>query len=252
MIEQNDVLLLEEVDNILTLTLNRPRARNALSFEIWERMAAIFERVERDTPPRALILQGADHFFSAGGDRKVPPARGHGALDKVARLEMAHRVLDRLRALPTVTIAAVEGQAIGLGWSLALACDLVFAARDARFSAPFLSLGLVPDGGCAWALAKRAGRHAAAEILFSGRVVSADEARASGLASRVVAPGTTVSAAVDFAREMGGQGTSAVELTKRLLHMSEGEGLAGSKSIELAYAHICQLSQSAAGEGALP
>jgi enoyl-CoA hydratase/carnithine racemase len=245
--EQSDVLSLERSDDdILILTLNRPRSRNALSFEIWERMSAVLDGIEQGTPPLALILRGADQFFSAGGDRKVAPARGQGALDKVARLEMAHRILDRLRALPTVTIAAVEGQAIGLGWSLALACDLVFAAQDARFSAPFLSLGLIPDGGCTWALETRAGRHAAAEILFSGRTVPAEEARTLGLVSRIVVSGGAAQAAIDFARETMGRNRGAIELTKRLLHMSEGEGLAASKALELAYAHICQLDRPAA------
>src|SRR5689334_18264656 len=117
--EAEAALLVEAPEtDIWRVTLNRPRSKNAVSFEMWAGFAALLDRLETDTPARALIIQGADNFFSIGGDVKVPPARGQGALAPAARLEQGQRIIARLRALPVPVIAAVEGGAYGIGLSL--------------------------------------------------------------------------------------------------------------------------------------
>ena len=242
----HDVLLERLEHEIVRITLNRPRARNALSFTVWEGLAEALDALERETPPRALILHGADGYFSAGGDIKAPPARGDGALRLAARVELAQRVIHRLRAFPAPTIAAVEGGAIGLAWSLALACDMVIAAEDVRFQAPFANLGIVPDGGLVWFLAGRLGRYRASEIVFSGRMVDAAEAHAAGLTTRLVKPGRTMETALEMAATMGSGNRKALELIKRLLHQAETSDLAGVNATELAYAHIAQSGEEAA------
>lgn len=237
-------LLLEVQDNgVAVITLNRPRARNTVSFAMWEQFSAALDRLENATPARMLVLCGAEGYFSNGGDVKLPPARGEGAVALAARLEMGQRIINRIRALPIPTVAAVEGGAFGVSWSLAMACDMIFAAQDAKFGAPFLGFGLVPDGGAAWFLTRQLGRARASEIIFSGRTLGADEALALGLVSRIVAPGTAVDEALALGATIGGGNAHAVELTKRLLVQAESGDLATTHALELVYCHTCQAGE---------
>jgi enoyl-CoA hydratase/carnithine racemase len=227
-------------DGVVLATLNRPEAKNAVSFELWQAFAALLDELEQQTPARALVLTGADGFFCIGGDLKMPPARGEGALAPATRLEWGQRVIARLMRLPIPVIAAIEGGAYGIGWSLALACDLIIAADNAKFGAPFVDVGLNPDGGAAWFLIQRIGRHKAAELLFAGRTIEADEALALGLASRLSKPGAALTDALALATGLGKGNRHAVELTKRLLHSAESSDLAGVHAMELAYCAILQ------------
>ncbi len=224
--------------DVALLTINRPRARNSVSFDMWAAFSAALDEIENGTPPRAVVLCGAAGHFSNGGDVKTGPARGDGALARGARLEIGQRIIARLRALPSPTIAAVEGGAHGIGWSLALACDVVIAASNARFSAPFIDFGLVPDGGAAWFLVRHMGRQRAAELFLSGRSMEADEAHGLGLVSRLVAPGEAVEEALRLGRAL--QNRQAAELTKRLLHVAETSDLAACHALELVYCHSAQ------------
>lgn len=235
-----DVLCERLDEQIVRISINRPRARNALSFTVWEGIAAALDKLERETPPRALILHGSGGYFSAGGDIKIPPARGDGAFHRAARVELAQRVIHRLRAFPAPTIAAVEGGAIGLAWSLALACDMIIAADDVRFQAPFANMGIVPDGGLIWFLTRRLGRYVASEIVFSGRVVEAAEAQAAGLTTQLVAPGRALETALAMAATMGSGNRKSLELIKRLVHQAETADLASVNTAELAFAQITQ------------
>jgi enoyl-CoA hydratase/carnithine racemase len=242
-VEAPELLVEERDDGIVLITLNRPRARNTVSFPMWERFSAALDRLENNTPARALVLCGADGHFSNGGDVKLPPARGEGTLALAARLEMGQRIINRLRALPMPVIAAIEGGAFGIAWSLAMACDIVIAAEDAKFGVPFIQFGLVPDGGAAWFLTQRIGRARAAEIIFSGRTIEATEAFSLGLVSRTVPSGTAVAEALSFASAIGDGNRHAVELSKRLLHQSETGDLTGNNALELVYCHVCQAGE---------
>jgi enoyl-CoA hydratase/carnithine racemase len=235
-----ELLLEVRDDGVAVITLNRPRAKNVVSFAMWEQFSVALDRLENDTPARMLVLCGAEGYFSNGGDVKLPPARGAGALALAARLEMGQRIIRRLRNLPIPTVAAVEGGAFGVSWSLAMACDMIFAAADAKFGAPFLEFGLVPDGGVAWFLTQQLGRARAAEIIFSGRTLGAEEALALGLISRIVAPGTAVDEALLLGAGIGDGNAHAVELTKRLLTQAEQGDLATTHALELVYCHTCQ------------
>lgn len=241
--EAPELLFEQRGDGVALITLNRPRAKNTISFTLWEQFSAALDEVENGTPPRAVILCGAEGHFSNGGDVKLPPARGEGALKLAARLEMGQRIVSRLRALPVPVIAAIEGGAYGIGWSLAMACDIAIAAEDAKFGAPFLQFGLVPDGGAAWFLTQRIGRPRAADIIYGGRTLDAAEALSLGLLSRVVPRGTALDEALALAAGIGDGNRHAVELTKRLLHQSETGDLAGSHQLELVYCHVCQAGE---------
>lgn len=241
MTDEPQLLVERTNDDVVILTLNRPRARNTVSFEMWEQFSAALAVIENGTPPRAVILCGADNHFSNGGDVKIAPSRGEGALSAAARLEMGQRIITRLRALPCATIAAVEGAAHGIAWSLALACDVMICADDVVFSAPFVSYGLVPDGGAAWLIGQRIGRQRAAELFFSGRTMAVGEAYDLGLVSRLVPSGSAVAEARAFASAI--ENRHASELTKRLLHMADSADLASCHALELVYCHTAQGGQ---------
>jgi 2-(1,2-epoxy-1,2-dihydrophenyl)acetyl-CoA isomerase len=155
--------------------------------------------------------------------------------------------MEQLKTVPMSTVAAVEGGAVGLGWSLALSCDLVVAASDAFFSAPFVARAVVPDGGLAWRLTQQLGRHRAASLLLRGGRLSAVEAARLGLVTDVVDPGTAIDSAVAIARELAGADAGAVEMTKRLMNSAEAAQLAAFHPLELAIATIAQ-QRSASGE----
>lgn len=234
-------LISEKLDgDVLVLTMNRPGSNNAVSFEMWRGFDEVLRQIEQDTPIRALILKGSKNMFSTGGDMKIPPAGGDGALAPAQRLEWGQRIISRLRELPVPTIAAVERGAYGVGWSIAMACDLIFVSREAKFGAPFVDFGLTPDGGAAWFLSKLIGRHRAAELVFTGRTISAEEAFSLGLVSRLCEPEHVVEDAIRFGQDIGKGNRQAVELTKRLLSSAEHGDLASSHALELAYCAILQ------------
>lgn len=237
---QPDLIFERTEDDIVIATMNRPHARNSLSFDLWEGFGRMLTELEDGSPARALVLCGAGNFFSSGGDTKIPPARGDGALRLGKRLELCQRVLMRLQALPIPTLAAVEGGAWGAAWSLALSCDLLFAAEGAKFGAPFVDLGIVPDGGLAWQLVHQLGRRKASDILLSSRTLGARECFDLQLASHLVPDGTAVEAALAYARSMGKGNRQALELAKRMIAQAETASMAECMAAELAYCHITQ------------
>lgn len=237
----------EDRDGVAVLLLDRPRQRNALCYESWTELSIALGGVVA-YGDRGVVLAGAEGFFSAGGDLKSGPAHGSGPLGPASRVEHAQRVMEQLKATPVPTIAAVEGAAIGLGWSLALACDLIVCASDAYFSAPFVARAVVPDGGLAWRLTQQLGRHRATSLLLRGTRLSAAEAERLGLVTDVVEPGSAIDRAVALAKELAQSEVGAVEMTKRLINSAESAQLAAFHPLELAMATVAQ-QRSAAAQG---
>ncbi|UXA19234.1 enoyl-CoA hydratase/isomerase family protein [Mycobacterium sp. SMC-4] len=241
----DSLVLVEDRDGVALVLLNRPAQRNSLRYESWTQLA---EALSQAANARAIVIAGAEGFFSAGGDLKSGPAHGAGPMGPAGRVEHAQNVMAQLRAIPVPTIAAVEGAAVGLGWSLALSCDLVVAARDAFFSAPFVARAVVPDGGLAWRLSEQLGRQRAASLLLRGSRLAAEDAHRMGLVTDLTEPGSAVDVAVVIAHEIAAADTGAVELTKRLLAAVESTQLASFQPLELAIATVAQ-QRSAADAG---
>lgn len=239
------LVLREDRDGIALISLNRPRQRNSLRYESWSELLRVFDQLD-SAGVRGVVLAGAGGFFSAGGDLKTGPAHGTGPLSPAGRVEHAQRAMGRLRELPVPTVAAVEGAAVGLGWSLALACDLVVAASDAFFAAPFVARAVVPDGGLAWRLTQQLGRHRAASLLLRGTRLGAVEAQRLGLVTDVVEPGKAVDCAVAIAEEIAQSDPGALEMTKRLINGVEAAQVAAFHPLELAMATVAQ-QRSASG-----
>ena len=239
------LILTENRDGVAVISLNRPAQRNSLRYESWTELSAALTATSE---ARGIVITGADGFFSAGGDLKTGPAHGTGAMSPAGRVEHAQRVMEQLRAVAVPTIAAVEGAAVGLGWSLALACDLVVAARDAFFSAPFVARAVVPDGGLAWRLTQQLGRHRAASLLLRGDRLPAAEAHRLGLVTELSEPGEALEKAIAIAGVLGRADSGAIELTKRLINAAEAAQLASFHPLELAVATVAQ-QRSAAADG---
>jgi len=212
-------------DGVAVLTLDRPEVRNAIDDAMRGEMIAALERVAADPEVRALVVTGAGAAFCAGGDVRgmrarlsVPPERI--AMNGWRRQQNTHRAMSLLHLLPKPTIAAVNGPAAGLGCDVALACDLIIASPEARFTMSFIARGLVPDGGGMYFLPRRVGLARAKELVFSGRTVAAEEALAIGLADRAAPAETLRDDAIAWARELSSGSLSALALAKSVLDRS--------------------------------
>lgn len=187
-----DDLLASVADGVLTLTLNRPAARNALSRAMLDGLARLLEQAEADPAIGAIVVTGAGGAFCAGGDVKGMAARNASGepepLDQaIARQRRNQRAIaGRLHAMPKPTIAAIPGAAAGAGLSIALACDLRVMADTAFLTTAFAKVGFSGDYGGTYFLTKLIGAAKARELYLLSERVSADEARQLGLANRVV------------------------------------------------------------------
>lgn len=226
------VLKVDSCGPTAVLLLDRPEVRNAASLETWVRLAEELRRLAK-TGCRAAVLAGAAGPFSSGGDLGDDGSGGVGAFSSHQRLTVAHDALQLIAELPFPVIAAVEQYAVGIGWSLAMACDIVLAAEDAWFSAPFLDRGVTPDGGGWWRVERSLGRHYAAEIILSGRRVPATELARLGLVG-LTPPGGAVAGAQELAAKIATRARETVQLSKKLIRDGEQLDFAGALSAEVA------------------
>ena len=208
-------MLHEVVDGVLWLTLNRPRARNAMNHalrgQLLQRLAV--DAVDPDV--RAVVIQGDATSFCAGGD--IKEMGGEPAI--VARkLREGRAIVESIAQLPKPVIAGVRGYASGAGFSIALACDLIVADDTAVFQSVFVHRGLIPDLGGTYWLARQVGIYRAKEIVLSGREVGAQEASDLGLVSRLWTPAEFPAALSELATGLASGPTIAYGLAKRLLN----------------------------------
>jgi 2-(1,2-epoxy-1,2-dihydrophenyl)acetyl-CoA isomerase len=220
---------------VLTLTLNRPEALNALNAELRAALLAAIKAVGRDDEVRAIVLTGAGRGFCAGAD-----LRGGGAERQFRRVlsDEYHPLIEAIRALPKPVVAAVNGVAAGAGMSLALAADLVVASEGARFVPAFHRIGLVPDSGLTRILVRALGRHRAFEVLVGERQLTAADAHGAGLVAAVVPADRLGDVVAELAERLAGGPTRAIALTKRLIGVSEEGGLSDSLAAEAALQEV--------------
>src|SRR5881396_1203593 len=178
-------LQVTRADAVATLTLDRPKALNALDAATLRELARAIRELRRDGGVHALVVTGAgDKAFSAGAD--IAAMAAMSAADGHAYSRLGHEVLARLEALAIPVVAAVNGVALGGGLELALACDLIVASEKARLGQPEINLGLIPGFGGTQRLVRRIGQTRARELIYLGQIISAEEALRLGLVNRVV------------------------------------------------------------------
>src|SRR3954453_10300844 len=178
--------------------LDRPDARNALSSELMEELAAVCERWGEDPEGRCIVIAGGDRWFAAGADIKAMAKR---TLPEVITSPAA-RFWPRLAAVRTPLIAAVSGYALGGGCELALACDMIVASEEAEFGQPEILLGIIPGGGGTQRLARVMGKQRAMELVLTGRRIGATEAHSLGIVTRLAPPDGWLDAAMELAGEV--------------------------------------------------
>ena len=212
----SDIVLHERRGGVLTITINRPAQKNAVDHEVAVRLAAAVDLLDADPELSVGVLTGAGGVFSAGMDLKafakgelpVLPGRGFGGLTGTA--------------VRKPLVAAVEGWALGGGFEMVLACDLIVAAEDARFGLPEVTRGLVAAAGGLVRLPRRLPYHVAARVLLTGEPLTAAEGKEYGLVNELTPPG----AALDVARELAGRvarnAPLALAAVKEVLRETQG------------------------------
>jgi len=223
-----DELLYEKDGPIATLTLNRPERLNAISGPM---LAALSERLieaNADRDVRAIILTGAGRGFCAGLDLQdatsgtgIGGGGGGGALGATLDLRTAPPTV--LHSLDKPVIAALNGGAAGYGMDLALGCDIRIAGKRAKLAAAFTKRGVLPESGGTWLLPRLIGWAKAAEIIFTGRTLDADQCLALGLVNEVVADDALLTKARALANEIAANAPLAVQGAKRMMRMALAE-----------------------------
>jgi enoyl-CoA hydratase len=208
---------------VALVTLDRPEALNALSFDLLDALAGALESLDADPAVRAVVITGAGtHAFAAGADiRELAPQTS-------ATLRDGGRFLawDRLAAVGLPLIAAVRGVALGGGCELAMACDMIVAADDASFGQPEIRLGVMPGAGGTQRLTRAIGKAKAMELILTGRSIGAIEAEALGLVTAVVPAEATVDAALELAARIAALPPVAVRAAVAAVRDADRRGLA--------------------------
>jgi len=214
-------ILVSRTGSVCEVRLNRPEKRNAITFAMYQALGEALRAAQADEAVRAVLLSGAGAGFCAGNDLQdflSGPA-----------FTPAHPVLALLRTLATFgkpLLAAVHGQAVGIGVTMLLHCDLVVATRNAQLSMPFVALGLVPEAGSSLLLPRLVGQQRAAELLLLGKPVDAATAERFGLVNRVVEEEALLDEARKLALAVATQPVGALSATRRLLRGDPAELLA--------------------------
>lgn len=235
------VTLETDADGIVTLTLNSPETRNAISDnEMIDALMEALDTAEADRSARVILLTGAGRAFSSGGNIKKMGASGGLSDTLPARTRENYRfgiqrIPERFERLDLPVVCAVNGPAIGAGCDLTLMADVRIAGESAVFAESFVKLGLVPGDGGAFLLSRVVGWAKATEMALTGDPLSAEEALAHGLVSRVVPDADLIDTARDVARRIAANPTHAVRLTKRLMRKAWRLDLAETLEVSSAY-----------------
>ena len=219
--ELNDLILSSVDGHVALLRLNRPEARNALSPEVMETLAAELERLDPDPEVRCIVIAGSEKVFAAGADIKAMAERSF----EEALRHPAASFWRRLAAIKTPTIAAVSGYALGGGCELALACDMIVASDTAVFGQPEITLGIIPGGGGTQRLARVVGKQRAMELVLTGRRFDATTALELGLVNKVVDKDRWLEEAMALAATVAEQPPIAARLAKQAVIVAEETAL---------------------------
>jgi enoyl-CoA hydratase len=227
------VVLSERVEEgIEVLTINRPKALNALNADVLGALGAHLGRLAGDPSLRVLVITGGGRAFVAGAD--IAAMQGFEPSKAQAFAEFGHGLFDAIEGFPVPVIAAVNGFALGGGCELALACDLVYASEKARFGLPEVTLGLIPGFGGTQRLTRRIGGMRAAELVFTGRHIKPQEAFSLGLCLDVLPPDELMVRVLKVAQTIASRGPAAVRTAKAVMLAGRDASLPTANALERA------------------
>jgi len=213
--------------NILSIQLNRPAKKNAMTSSMYITMAELLNGAAKDDQIRVVLWHAAGNSFSAGNDiedfLKNPPGQGESP-----QAQLIHALIDFEKPL----IAAVQGAAIGGGTTMLAHCDFVYAAESAKFQLPFVNLALVPEFGSSYLLPLRFGYARAAELILLGKPFDASRAAELGLVTQVVPDQSLLATATETARTLAAKPAAAVQASKRLMKRALREQLEQAVKLE--------------------
>src|SRR5688572_27343676 len=226
-------ILVSRDTGVLAITLNRPDKLNAFNPEMHQLLRKALEQARDETEVRAVLLTGAGRGFCAGQDLSERNVSSDAPLDLSVSLGSHYNPLvRRLRELPKPVVCTVNGVAAGAGANIALACDLVIAARSASFVQSFARLGLVPDSGGTWFLPRLAGAARAMGLALLGEPLSAEQAEQWGLIWRVVEDDKLSKEAMEMAQALAAGPTKGYGLVKKALNAAWGNSLDAQLDLE--------------------
>ncbi len=227
-----ETIIFEKQAELATITLNRPKALNALNQQMMEELTAALKDLEADAEVRVLILTGGEKVFGAGADLKMiqnlpAPAAAHAFFTGVGG-----EAFRKMATFPKPAIAAVAGFALGGGCELALACDFIYASDKARIGQPEVNLGIMPGFGGTQRLARRVGLARARELIYTGDHVTADKALAIGLVNEVVPHAELMDRVRAVAKKIASKAPVAIAYAKRVMQRGYDTDLAVANELE--------------------
>lgn len=229
-------ITVETRENLGIITLNRPQALNAVNAEMLKELALAAEAFDNNDAVRVLIVKGDGKTFAAGIDIKEVLSRADSKFLGIDEMQNCFR---RFTAVKKPIIAAVSGYALGIGCELALACDIILAADNARFGQPELSLGTIPAFGATQRLTRALGKAKAMEMILSGRALTAEEAFVSGLVSRIVPLPDLFEDAAKTAARIAAQPLGALKAAKEAVLAAQNTPLEEGIAFEGKAAQCC-------------
>ncbi len=206
-------IIVEKDGVIAVVTLNRPQQLNALSYALFKDLSLAMQELDRDDQIRVIIVTGGQKVFAAGAD--IKEMAGRGPFDELLRERLAYR--DRMNKISKPIIAAVSGFALGGGCELAMSCDIIIAAENARFGQPEINIGIIPGSGATQRLTHLVGKHRAMEMMLSGEYMSAADAERFGLVNRVVPLELLMEEAKALAQKIAAKPPLAVKAAKEAI-----------------------------------
>jgi enoyl-CoA hydratase len=244
-----EMILFEVRDGVGVVTLNRPKVLNALSPQVLDEIAAVLERVAKDSDVRVLVFTGAgEKAFVAGADISEFPKMN--PLQARAFAEKGQALFFALERLPIPVIACVNGFALGGGCELAMSCDFIYASEKAKFGQPEINLGIIPGFGGTQRLARLVGRAKAKELCMSGEMIDAQQAKELGLAAKVFPADQLFEETMKLARLLAGRSRVALRAIKQAVDRGMDVDLKTGCALEMEAFGVCFASEDAR-EGAL-
>ena len=244
----SDVILTVDRDRVRLITFNRPDRANAFNEALYHAAADAMRAAATDDDVAVVVLTGAGKAFSAGTDlHEMAETVPDGTSERPNRSGFPAFV-DILQEFPKPLLAAVNGSAVGLGFTMLAHCDLVFVSDNARLLAPFTTMGVAPEAASSYLLPRRMGRQRASLSLFTSDWVSAADAVATGLAVQQCRPETLVDETMELATRIASKSLPSLMATKRLLLDAEREGIVRARELEnQAFAELLALPNARDG-----
>lgn len=224
-------ITVEQSDGLVTVSLNRPDKLNALTLDMRTELLAVFRRLDSDTSVRAVLLRSEGRAFCAGAD--VSSMGKDDIVGDRNRIMRAHQMILAIHNINKPVVCALRGPAVGIGMSIALACDVIVASQTAKMALVFKKIGLAMDGGAAYFLSNQLGRQRTIDLAYSARTVRADEALSLGLVTQVHSDEEMDQAARDYAVELAAGPTFAFAANKRMLRMAQSPSLEAFLEVEI-------------------